>query len=105
MFSLTSRKSFDIAVTLHKRIVKLKHGFNPKLIPMVLVGNKVDLINERQVHTIEGEELAKKFGCKYFEISTKENINIEECLIEVVRRIVGYYDNEDNHEINKVNQK
>lgn len=111
MFSLTSRKSFDIAVSCRQRIVKLLHGFEPKEIPMILVGNKVDLVNERQIDTKEGEELAEKFGCKYFEISTKENINVAECLIELVRRIDGYYninnavDKQDNNKIKEVNKK
>jgi len=51
-------------------------------VPMILVGNKCDLETERQVTTGkmsycslifegEGQDLAKSFGCPFFESSAK----------------------------------
>ena len=57
---------------------------------MVLVGNKNDLTYQRQVETTQGQELAKKFTCKFLETSVRENINVEkafETLIDEIEKI------------------
>lgn len=54
---------------------------------MVLCGNKCDLEADRQVTTGEGQELAKSFGCPFFESSAKTRINVEESFYELVREI------------------
>ena len=41
----------------------------PSTISLVLVGNKIDLENERQVSHEEGEEFAKKNNMLFFETS------------------------------------
>lgn len=41
----------------------------------VLVGNKCDLESERQVQFSEGQELAKKWGCTFYETSAKTKMN------------------------------
>jgi len=53
--------------------------------PIVLVGNKIDLVEDRQIAFEKGEEFAKKHGIKYFECSAKNNQNVQEafnCLID-----------------------
>jgi 50S ribosomal subunit-associated GTPase HflX len=47
-------------------------------IPVVLVGNKIDLEEERVVSLEEGRELAKKYRLSHFETSAKTNHNINE---------------------------
>lgn len=44
---------------------------------VLLVGNKTDLENERQVSFQEGETFAKKEGIKFVEMSTKEYKKVE----------------------------
>lgn len=56
-------------------------------IPMVLIGNKCDLESERQVATIEGANLAVKWGIPHLESSAKTRINVDEAFQEVVRVI------------------
>ena len=55
----------------------------------VLIGNKKDLEKQRKVTKEAGESLANKYGINFFEVSAKDNTNIEElflgtakCLIE-----------------------
>ena len=47
-------------------------------VPFVLVGNKCDLEDERQVDTVRGAELAAKYNCPFLETSAKTNTNVEE---------------------------
>jgi GTPase KRas protein len=54
---------------------------------MVLIGNKCDLEADRQVSSSEGQELAKNFGCPFFESSAKTRVNVEESFYELVREI------------------
>lgn len=54
-----------------------------RTIPMLLLGNKVDL--EREVDREEAEDLAKRLGCEYLETSAKTGDNVERAF-EIVAR-------------------
>ena len=56
--------------------------------PIVLIGNKCDLKEEREIKTEEGNDLANKYGFLFFETSSKEGINIKESILELVLKIV-----------------
>jgi GTPase SAR1 family protein len=73
----------------HAKLVKGKDH-----LPIVLMGNKVDLKEERQVSTKEGIEFAKQHGCIFFESSAKTRVNVDEGFFEAVRltRGEGYVD-------------
>jgi GTPase KRas len=54
---------------------------------MMLVGNKCDLEDKREVETNEGEELARKLNCQFKETSAKTRENVEESFYDLVREI------------------
>jgi len=54
-------------------------------IPHVLVGNKNDLVHEREVATEEGQRLADEWGVPFIESSAKYNTNVE----EVFRKLIA----------------
>ena len=58
--------------------------------PLVLVGNKVDLEEDRQVSFDSGDKRAKKYkNCSYIETSAKLQINVREAFETLVRKIHG----------------
>ena len=46
-------------------------------VSIILIGNKKDLKNERQVSTEEGQQLAKEYNISFFESSDKTNENVK----------------------------
>ena len=84
VYTITSRTTFDEVSTLYEKILR---STDKDKVPLILVGNKCDLDSDRQVKTSEGEELAAKWGCPFFETSAKAKINNEECFYEIVREI------------------
>lgn len=57
-------------------------------VPMVLVGNKVDL-PKRDVSTKDGNEKAKLFRISYIETSAKTKQGVEEAFFTLVREIIA----------------
>jgi GTPase SAR1 family protein len=45
---------------------------------MVLVGNKIDLDDERVVGRQTGQELARRWRCTFLETSAKDQANVRE---------------------------
>ncbi|KAL6071496.1 Ras GTPase [Balamuthia mandrillaris] len=82
IYSVTSRSSFEEAHSLRDWILRIKDSDH---VPIVLVGNKVDLEDQREVSRTEGLDLAKSFGIPFFESSAKMRINIDEAVHELIR--------------------
>lgn len=47
---------------------------------IVICGNKIDLNEMRKVDFAEGEKLAKEHNCLFFEVSAKEETNVQKML-------------------------
>ena len=71
-YSITNIKSFNAAKSWMKTIEDHNQGKTK----MILVGNKCDLVNKREVTYKQGEELADKNGVLFFETSAKNKQNI-----------------------------
>jgi len=54
---------------------------------MVLVGNKCDIVNKRDISREEGYFLAKRLQCEFIETSAKTCQNVEKAFYTVVRCI------------------
>ena len=59
----------------------------PQTVLLVLVGNKLDLENERQISYEEGESFAQKNNMYFFETSAKTGVNIENLFLKTVETI------------------
>jgi small GTP-binding protein len=76
VFDITNRESFEKIKDWHEEINQL---IDEKNIPIVIVGNKVDLSEQRVISTAEGEELAKSLsetGISYIETSALSGENV-----------------------------
>ena len=56
---------------------------------MVLVGNKLDCEDRRQVSMAEAEQLAESHGCSLLETSAKFDTNVHQTFTGVLAKIVG----------------
>eukprot|EP00003_Mantamonas_plastica_P020031 TRINITY_DN3243_c0_g1_i2.p2 TRINITY_DN3243_c0_g1~~TRINITY_DN3243_c0_g1_i2.p2 ORF type:complete len:116 (-),score=30.71 TRINITY_DN3243_c0_g1_i2:158-505(-) len=82
VYSITSEDSFNNMKSFRDMILREKESDSW---PMVLVGTKADLDEEREVTTAEGEKLAAQFGIPFFETSALQNMNVQEAVEELIR--------------------
>ncbi len=85
VFAINDKESFSYIEGLHDRIVKVKEG---EKCHILLVGNKQDLENKRQVTYDEAKAKADSWGIEYMETSANTNSNCKEALEKLVREIV-----------------
>ena len=88
VYAVNMRSTFEELESRHDEILIAKDAEDePASVPLVLVGNKCDLDDERQVSKDEGQALAEKWGCSFFEASALTKVNDKEVFFQVVREI------------------
>ena len=85
MYDITNKLSFDSIIDWISDVKEIK-GEN---FPMILVGNKIDLNESREVTEEMGYELAEKNQIEFFETSNKDGTNIQEAGLEIVYKILS----------------
>ncbi|CAO4366370.1 Protein CBR-RAS-1 [Caenorhabditis briggsae] len=91
VFAVTDRNSFEEVKKLHELICRIKDRDD---FPIILVGNKADLENERHVARHEAEELAHRLAIPYLECSAKLRKNVDEAFFDIVRLVRKYQHDE-----------
>ncbi|CAO3653201.1 unnamed protein product [Mucor hiemalis] len=84
VYSITSLRSFEQVRKLYDQIARVK---DLDSFPIILVGNKCDVEQDRQVPIQEGRALANHYGCEFIETSAKQRIRIDETFYGIVREI------------------
>jgi small GTP-binding protein len=85
VFDITQRSSFETVKGWHSFV---REHADPKFL---LVGNKLDLDDVRQVQKEEAEEITQTLGCQYVEMSAKTKLGLEtfaRAVIDSVRDVV-----------------
>jgi hypothetical protein len=76
VYSVISRPSFESISDYHDSIIRDLDTLDGQ-VPIILVANKTDRADDRQVSQLEGKGLAKKLGCRFVEASAKEGKNVD----------------------------
>jgi len=84
VYSITSRATFERVERFRAQIARVK---DVEGVPIILVGNKADRANEREVSREEAQAMARKLGCDLIETSAKTRSNLELAYYTVVRMI------------------
>lgn len=87
IFDITNRETFTNLPNWHRDIMQ---ECNPKAF-VILVGNKADLENERQVSSEEAEAFAVQHGLIYIETSAKTGQNIADAFRSIAHDLVTKY--------------
>ena len=80
MYDITQKNTFNTISNWWKKILDSKD----KDFPSILIGNKCDLENQREVQKEEGEKIAKELGIKFLEASNKNGIMMGKMMILTV---------------------
>ena len=84
VFSITSVTSFLEVNAIKEQLNIVLDTDDNTLIPIILVGNKCDLEEYRQVHSLDAQRLAEEWKVKYFETSAKNKTNINRIFEELI---------------------
>ena len=83
VYDVTDKESFKNIDTWMNEVEK--HASDN--VSRILVGNKSDLTDSRQVTTDEGKELADQYNIRFMETSAKESANVEEAFTLMTKEI------------------
>ena len=83
IFDVTNIKSYE---NIKKWINEIKDEISEK-VSIVLIGNKIDNVQERKISKEQGEKLASEIGVKFFETSAKTGEGINESVFFLVKKI------------------
>ena len=84
LYDITQKTSFDHIKNWITEIDK----FGKQGVLKVIVGNKLDLENNRKIKKEDAENLALKYGVKLWEVSAKDNTNIEEMFVDTIKTLL-----------------
>ncbi|KAL7650003.1 Ras-related protein rsr1 [Aspergillus niger] len=86
VFSITSMSSLNELSELREQIIRIKED---EKVPIVIVGNKSDLEEDRAVPRARAFALSQTWGnAPYYETSARRRANVNEVFIDLCRQII-----------------
>jgi len=86
VFSITSMSSLNELYELREQIVRIK---DDDRVPLVIVGNKADLEEDRAVSRARAFAVSQGWGnAPYYETSARRRANVDEVFVDLCRQII-----------------
>lgn len=102
VFSITEDDSFQATQEFREQILRVKQDTN---IPFILVGNKADLSNSRQVQLNTANNKADEWQVPYVETSAKTRENVDKVFYDLMREIRSRKVSDDSPQPGKPGKK
>ena len=100
IYDITNRDSFK---NLENWLLEIEKNSNQNVLK-ILVGNKKDLEEDREIKTEEGQSFADRNGMQFMETSAKMNINVNETF-EALAKLMIKFNSENKPVANKNDTK
>jgi len=100
MYDITCIRSFN---NIRNWIISIKNSSDVN-VKILLIGNKIDCTDLREVPKQDGEKLAKEYNIIFFEVSAKTNTNIDDAILQICSTIYNA-DKYKNYSDNKNSKK
>lgn len=84
VFSIVENDSFQATSDFRDQILRVKQNDR---VPFLLVGNKCDLEDKRQVATQDAEDKARQWNVPYVETSAKTKHNVDKVFYDLMREV------------------
>lgn len=96
VYDITNQSSVERLLSLYKEISILKEE---KFLPKVLVGNKCDTVDKREVGYDVGLKISMEWGCQFIEVSAKLNTRVAQAFTQCANYL------NERSQVNNVKQK
>ena len=85
MYDITNRETFDL---LFRNWINNIYEIKKEDFPLIIIGNKCDLEDKREISKEEGLKAANQYKTLFFETSAKEGINYKKPFEELLNKII-----------------
>lgn len=89
VYSIDNRGSFESLQYFRDAIIRVQ---DKEKFPLVIAGNKCDLVEQREVSTSEGQQLAKEWGCPFIETSAKDANLTDQLFRTAIKEVLNEFE-------------
>ncbi len=97
LFDVTNKDSFK---NLESWLIEIEKNASDKVLK-ILIGNKCDLVDDREIKEEEGKAFALRNGMEYMETSAKMNTNVSEAFETLGKLMIEFNSKKNNNNTQK----